>query len=82
MRITEHKRGVSTGDVRNANVLQGMKTNHSMNWNAATVVDWAGRWKERRIKESVHIRKRKTYNMDLGFPLSPVWNSLIRPVEG
>ena len=43
-----------------------------MDWDAATVVDRASRWRERRIKERVHIRKRKTYNMDLGFPLSPV----------
>ena len=27
------------------------------------------------------IRKKKTYNMNLGFPLSPVWNSIVRPVK-
>ena len=80
-RITEHKRAVSTGDVRNANAVHCMKTNHSMDWNAAGVVDRASRWRERRIKESVHIRKRKTFNMDSGFPLSPVWNSLIGHIE-
>ena len=37
-RITEHKRAVSTGDVRNANAVHCMKTNHSMDWNAAVVV--------------------------------------------
>ena len=52
-----------------------------MDWNAAGVVDRASRWRERRIKESVHIRKRKTFNMDSGFPLSPVWNSLIGHIE-
>ena len=67
-RITEHKRAVSTGDVWNANAVHCMKTNHSMDWNAAGVVDRASRWRERRIKESVHIRKRKTFNMDSGFP--------------
>ena len=80
-RITEHKRAVSTGDVRNANAVHCMKTNHSMDWNSAGVVDRASRWRERRIKESVHIRKGKTFNMDSGFPLSPVWNSLIGHIE-
>ena len=80
-RITEHKRAVSTGDVRNANAVHCMKTNHCMDWNAAGVVDRASRWRERRIKESVYIRKRKTFNMDSGFPLSPVWNSLIGHIE-
>ena len=46
-RITEHKRAVSTGDVRNANAVHCMKTNHSMDWNAAGVVDRASRWRER-----------------------------------
>ena len=52
-----------------------------MDWDAATIVDRDSRWREKRIKKSVHIRKRRTYNMDLGFPLSTVRNSLIRPVE-
>ena len=78
-RIIEHKRAVSTGDVRNANAAHCLKTNHGIDWDAAIVVDRDSRWRERRIKKSVHIRKRKTYNMDLGFSLSPVWNSLIRP---
>ena len=69
------------GDVRNANAVHCMTTNHCMNWDVGTVVDRDSRWRERRIKESVHIRKRKAYKMDLGFPLSPVWNSLIRPGE-
>ena len=49
-----------------------MKTNHSMDWNAAGVVDRASRWRERKIKESVYIRKRKTFDMDSGFPESSV----------
>ena len=71
-RITEHKRAVREGDVRNANAVHCMRTSHSMDWDAATVVDRASRWRERRIKESVHIRKKKTSNMDLGFPESSV----------
>ena len=80
-RISEHKRAVTMGDARNANAVHWMKTSHSMDWEAATVVDRASRWRERRIKESVRIRTRQTYNLDSGFPLSPVWNSLIRHLE-
>ena len=43
-----------------------------MDWNAAAVVDRASRWRERKVKESVYIRSRKTYNMDSGSPHSPV----------
>ena len=80
-RISEHKRAVATGDVRNANATHWIKTNHNMNWGAAHVVDRSNRWKERKIKESVYIRTRRTYNMDLGSSLSPVWNSLIRHLK-
>ena len=41
-----------------------------MDWGAAAVVDRASRWRERKVKESVYIKSRKTYNMDSGFPLS------------
>ena len=58
-----------------------MRTGHSMDWGAAAVVDRASRWRERKVKESVYIKSRKTYNMDSGFTLSPVWNSLIGPNE-
>ena len=73
-RISKHKRAVATGDVRNAH---WMKTSHNMDWGSAHVVDRSNRWRERRIKESVYIRTRKTYNLDSGSSLSPVWNSLI-----
>jgi len=58
-----------------------MKTNHNMDWGEAHVVDRSNRWKERKIRESVYIRARRTYNMDSGSSLSPVWNSLIRHLE-
>ena len=66
-RISEHKRAVTMGDARNANAVHWMRTGHSMDWKAATVVDRASRWRD--------------YNLDAGFLLSPVWNSLIRHPE-
>ncbi len=71
-RISEHKRAVATGDVRNANATNWMKTNHKMDWGGAHVVDRSNRWRERKIKESMYIRTSRTYNMDSGSSLSPV----------
>ena len=48
-----------------------------MDWKAAHVVDRSSRWRERKIKDSVYIRTRKTYNLDSVSFLSPVWHSLI-----
>ena len=44
---------------------------------AAHVVGRSNQWRERKIKESVHVRTKTTYNLDSGSSLSPVWNSLI-----
>ena len=35
-RISEHKRAVATGDVRNANATHWMRTNHNMDWGGNT----------------------------------------------
>ena len=59
----------------------GRSSTPTNDWGAAHVVDRSNRWKERKIKESVYIRTRRTYNMDSGSSLSPVWNSLIRHLE-
>ena len=36
--------------------------------------------KERRIKESIHIRRIRSYNLDAGYPLSPMWDFLIKDI--
>ena len=79
MRIAEHVRAVTNGDVQNANTVQEDVMNHKINWRGAEVIDREMAVKERRIKESIHIyiRRNRTYNLDSGYPLSPVWDSLI-----
>ena len=37
--------------------------------------------KERRIKETIHIRRSRSYNQNEGYPLSPVWNILIKDIR-
>ena len=45
------------------------------------MVDRSNRWNERKIKASMYIRTRRTYNMNLRSSLCPVWDSLIRYLE-
>lgn len=62
VRITVQKRAVKTGDVKNANAVHWMQNEHDM--------DRSSGWKDRKIKESVHIkRNRTTNNMDSGYSL-------------
>ena len=66
-RITKHKRALSTGYVKNVNAVHCMKINHSMDWNAATVVDRAGRWREKNQGECIHQEEKDL----LGIPPKP-----------
>ena len=70
-RVVEHKRTVSTGYVKNANAVHWMQKGHDMDWDAVEVIDRSSGWKERKIKETMHIRRNRTYNMDSGYSLSP-----------
>lgn len=38
IRIIKHKRAVSTGDVKNANTVQGMQKEHDMEWGEIEVI--------------------------------------------
>ena len=81
MRITEHKRAVDRSDMKNANAVHSEVLNHAISWEDCTVVDREKRVKERRIKESIHIKRSRSYNLDSGYPLSPVWDSIIRDIQ-
>ena len=77
IRLKEHQRAVFQGDRRNANAVHHMEEDHEMDWEKARVLTREEDWKKRKIKESIHIRSRKTFNLDMGFLLSPVWTELI-----
>ena len=64
----------------NANAVHSEIFNHHIKWEDSVVVEREGRVKERRIKESIHIRRSRSYNLDEGYPLSPVWNTLIKDI--
>ena len=77
VRIKEHQRAVALGDDRNANAVHNMKQGHEMDWGNAKIVEREAGWKKRRIKESIYIKSKGTYNLDSGYPLSPIWDPLI-----
>ena len=80
MRIGEHRRAVKKKDMKNANVVHSEILNHHINWEESTIVEQEERMKQRRIKESIHIRRNRSYNLDEGYPLSPVWDILIKDI--
>ena len=70
-------RAVTSEDYRNANMVHQKKEQHKIDWDRARIVDREKKWKERKIKESIYIRSKGTYNLDSGFSLNPIWNPLI-----
>ena len=63
--------------MRNANAVHYKEEGHEMDWQGARVIDKEDRWRERRIKESIYIKSKETFNLDCGFILNDVWNPLI-----
>ena len=74
MRIEEHRQAVEKKDMKNANAVRSEILNHCINWEESTVVEREEIMKQRRIKESIHIRRSRSYNLDEGYPLSQVWD--------
>ena len=70
MRIGEHRQSLDKKDMKNANAVHSEIFNNHINWEECTVVEKEKRTKERRIKESIHIRRSRSYNLDEGYPLS------------
>jgi hypothetical protein len=64
MRIGEHRRAGKKKDMKNANAVHSEILNHRINWEESTVVEREERMKQRRIKESIHIRRSRSYNLD------------------
>ena len=56
MRIMENRQAVDKRDMKNANVIHSEIFNHRINWEESTVIEKVKRTKERKIKESIHIR--------------------------
>ena len=66
--------------MKNANAVHSEVMKHEINWEDSTVVDREMRVMERKIKENILIKRIRSYNLYSGYPLSPVWDSIIRDI--
>ena len=76
VRITEHQCAVQKRDKNNANSVHTEIMGHTINWKGAHRLDREPMLKLRKIKESLHIKQERTYNLDQGVPIHPTWDSL------
>ena len=81
-RLSEHRGAVKRNDTKNGIAVYAWKTQHKVDWDAATVKQVETNYVRRRTIKAIHIKRREvTSNLDRGQYLSPVWHPLICPPE-
>ena len=79
-RLSEHRGAVKRNDLKNGIAVHAWKTQHRVDWEAATVKQVEMNHTRRKVIEAIHIKKQKvTSNLDCGRSLSPVWQPLLSP---
>ena len=79
-RLSEHRGAVKRNDSKNGIAVHAWKTQHKVDWEAATVKQVEVNYTRRKIIEAIHIKKQKfTSNLDCGRSLSPIWQPLLCP---
>ena len=83
VRLQEHKRHVAAGDICRSAVAEHATTcDHRIDWGGAAVLGTEQRWRERKVKEALHISRQKNHgpvmNKDSGWALSAVWHEQMR----
>ena len=64
-RLSEHRGVVKRNDMKNGIAVHAWKTQHRVDWEAATVKQVEMSYTQRKIIEAIHIKKQKvTYNLD------------------
>ena len=72
-RLSEHRGAVKRNDLKNGIAVHAWKTQHRVDWEAATVKQVEVNHTRRKVIEAIHIKKQKvTSNLDCGRSLSPV----------
>ena len=67
-------------DSKNEIVVHAWKTQHRVDWEAATAKQVEKNYTRRKVIEAIHIKKQKvTSNLDCDRSLSPVWQPLLCP---
>ena len=81
VRKKEHRDAVRKGDGQKSAVAEPIlqnETPHDIDWTSLKVVDGARKTRERRIGESIPIRKRDpTLNRDRGVEFSSTWEAVL-----
>ena len=79
-RLSEHRGAVKRNDLKNGIAVHAWKTQHRVDWEAATVKQVEVNHTRRKVIEAIHIKKQKvTSNLDCGRSLIPVWQPLLCP---
>ena len=79
-RLSEHRGAVKRNELKNGIAVHAWKTQHRVDWEAATVKQVEMNHTRRKVIEAIHIKKQKvTSNLDCGRSLSPVWQPLLCP---
>ena len=72
-RLSEHRGAVKRNDTKNGIAVHAWKTQHKVDWDAATVKQVETNYVRRRTIEAIHIKRQEiTSNLDRGRYLSPV----------
>lgn len=81
VRRKEHQDAVRQGDTLKSAIAEhvhGCLQQHVIDWESMKVLDRATSQTERRIKEAVHIHKRRPeMNRDQGLDFSKIWNTVL-----
>ena len=79
-RAMKHRGAMKRKDSKNGNAVHASKTQHKVDWEAATVKQVEMNYTRRKIIEPIHIKKQKvTSNLDCGHSLSSIWQHLCPP---
>ena len=83
VRLQEHKRHTSGLQLQGSATAEHAGTlSHSVNWEAAIVLDNEMEWDKRKITEAPHINyssfTRDVMNKDTGWHVSDMWSDLLK----
>lgn len=76
-RKKEHEKDTREVNLRSAISEHCHKVSHRPNFDSFEIVEFESNWRRRRIKESIHIMRNKTFNRDCGLSIDRCWRTII-----
>jgi hypothetical protein len=77
VRMKEHKKDLETFNMRSAIAEHCFSEDHKVNFQDFCVIGYEKDWKRRKIKESLEIMKRDTFNRDSGVQVDRRWKPFL-----